>query len=228
MMRLTRRQMAEQYPNQWLGLKEPVYLDNDGVTLLSAEIVFTDKTCDELLEMQIDGKNGIIGWYTTDDGLQLGMAGVGGETTGSLYRVNFMLGSLQCPPPHGTGITILSVNLPSAALTLHCPAYFWTVLLILESPKPCAKVSSFVVLFLPVLAGKIRFVTSSAPGALFSTEMTSISRTRSAFAVISRSCSGSFPHASIALSSAFPKMVLISKGSIKPPSAKEIAAAKSI
>lgn len=77
MMRLTRRQMAEQYPNQWLGLKEPVYLDNDGVTLLSAEIVFTDKTCDELLEMQIDGKNGIIGWYTTDDGLQLGMAGVG-------------------------------------------------------------------------------------------------------------------------------------------------------
>lgn len=75
-MRLTRRQMAEQYPNQWLGLKEPVYLDNDGVTLLSAEIVFTDKTCDELLEMQIDGKNGIIGWYTTDDGLQLGMAGV--------------------------------------------------------------------------------------------------------------------------------------------------------
>lgn len=69
--------MAEQYPNQWLGLKEPVYLDNDGVTLLSAEIVFTDKTCDELLEMQIDGKNGIIGWYTTDDGLQLGMAGVG-------------------------------------------------------------------------------------------------------------------------------------------------------
>lgn len=75
-MRLTRRQMAEQYPNQWLGLKEPVYLDNDGVTLLSAEIVFTDKTCDELLEMQIDGKNGIIGWYTIDDGLQLGMAGV--------------------------------------------------------------------------------------------------------------------------------------------------------
>lgn len=76
-MRLTRSQMAEQYPNQWLGLKEPVYLDNDGITLVSAEIVFTDKSCDELLEMQIDGKDGIIGWYTTDDSLQLGMAGVG-------------------------------------------------------------------------------------------------------------------------------------------------------
>lgn len=75
-MRLTRSQMAERYPNQWLGLKEPVYLDDDGISLVSAEIVFTDKTCDELLEMQIDGRDGIIGWYTTDDSLQLGMAGV--------------------------------------------------------------------------------------------------------------------------------------------------------
>lgn len=75
-MRLTRSQMAEQFPNQWLGLKEPVYMDDDGVSLVSAEIAFTDKTCDELLEMQIDGRDGIIGWYTTDDSLQLGMAGV--------------------------------------------------------------------------------------------------------------------------------------------------------
>lgn len=75
-MRLTREQMAIQYPNQWLGLKDPVYLNNDGVTLLSAEIVYTDKSCDELLEMQIDGRDGITGWYTTDNSLQLGMAGV--------------------------------------------------------------------------------------------------------------------------------------------------------
>lgn len=75
-MRLTREQMAKQFPDQWLGLKEPVYLDDDGVTLLSAEVIFTDKTCDELLDMQIDGKDGIIGWYTTDNILQLGMAGV--------------------------------------------------------------------------------------------------------------------------------------------------------
>lgn len=75
-MRLTREQMAIQYPDQWLGLKDPVYLNNDGITLLSAEIVYTDKSCDELLEMQIDGRDGITGWYTTDNGLQLGMAGV--------------------------------------------------------------------------------------------------------------------------------------------------------
>lgn len=75
-MRLTREQMAIQYPDQWLGLKNPVYLNNDGITLLSAEIVYTDKSCDELLEMQIDGRDGITGWYTTDNSLQLGMAGV--------------------------------------------------------------------------------------------------------------------------------------------------------
>lgn len=41
---------------------------------MSAEIIYTDKTCDELLEMQIDSKNRITGWYTTDNSLQLGMA----------------------------------------------------------------------------------------------------------------------------------------------------------
>lgn len=51
-----------------------IYLDNDGVTLLSAVIIYTDKSCDELLEMQIDGRDRIIGWYTTDNSLQLGMA----------------------------------------------------------------------------------------------------------------------------------------------------------
>ena len=75
-MRLTREQMAIQYPNQWLGLKDPVYMNDDGISLISAEIVYTDKSCDELLEMQIDGKDGITGWYTTDNSLQLGMAGV--------------------------------------------------------------------------------------------------------------------------------------------------------
>lgn len=73
-MKLTREQMAIQYPDQWLGLKDPVYLNNDGITLLSAEIVYTDKSCDKLLEMQIDGRDGIIGWYTTDNTLQLGIA----------------------------------------------------------------------------------------------------------------------------------------------------------
>lgn len=74
--RLTREQMSKQYPNQWLGLRNMEYKNNDGITLLSAEVVFTDKSKDELLEMQIDGKDGIIGWYTSENNLSLGLVGV--------------------------------------------------------------------------------------------------------------------------------------------------------
>ena len=42
--------------------------------MLSAVIIYTDKSCDELLEMQIDGRDRIIGWYTTENSLKLGMA----------------------------------------------------------------------------------------------------------------------------------------------------------
>lgn len=74
--RLTREQMTERYPNRWIGIKNPIYKNNDGVTLESAEIVYTDKTKNELLAMQISGTEGIIGWYTTDNSLQLGLVGV--------------------------------------------------------------------------------------------------------------------------------------------------------
>lgn len=71
-MRLTKQEMAQQYPNQWLGLKNVHYKNNDGVTLESAEIVYTDKTEKELLMMQIKN-TGIIAWYTTEIGLILGV-----------------------------------------------------------------------------------------------------------------------------------------------------------
>lgn len=74
--RLTREQMAKQYPNQWLGLKNIHYKNNDGITLESAEVVYTDKTRDELLAMQIAGTDEIISWYTTENNLQLGLVGV--------------------------------------------------------------------------------------------------------------------------------------------------------
>lgn len=74
--RMTREQMAKQYPNQWLGLRNVQYKNDDGITLESAEVIYTDKTRDELLEMQIGGKDGIIGWYTTENNLQLGLVGV--------------------------------------------------------------------------------------------------------------------------------------------------------
>ena len=70
-VRLTREQMAIQYPDRWLGLRNMVYKNDDGITLESAEVVYTDKSRDELLIMQIEGTEGIIGWYTTENNLQL-------------------------------------------------------------------------------------------------------------------------------------------------------------
>lgn len=74
--RLTREQMAQKYPNTWLGLVNIKYANDDGVTLEAADIIYTDKTEDELFEMQLDGIEGVISWYTNDNGLPLGVAGV--------------------------------------------------------------------------------------------------------------------------------------------------------
>ena len=42
--RLTREQMAEKYPNQWLGIKNVKYKNDDGITLESADVVDIGKT----------------------------------------------------------------------------------------------------------------------------------------------------------------------------------------
>lgn len=74
--RLTREQMAQKYPNIWLGLSNIQYANDDGVTLESADVVYTDKTEDELFEMQLDGIEEIISWYTNDNELPLGAVGI--------------------------------------------------------------------------------------------------------------------------------------------------------
>ena len=74
-MRLTREQMAEKYPDQWLGISNIQYKDNDGITIESADVIYTNKTRDELLVLQINNDN-IIDWYTTEDNLHLGLVGV--------------------------------------------------------------------------------------------------------------------------------------------------------
>lgn len=65
-MRLTRSEMAEKYPDRWLGLTDVKYKNNDGVTLESGEVAYTDKTEGDLLRMQIKDEK-IIAWYTTED-----------------------------------------------------------------------------------------------------------------------------------------------------------------
>lgn len=74
--RLTWKQMQEKYPDQWLGLTDVKYLDDDGVTIESGVIKYADKTHSELLEMVIAGE-GIVHCHTNPDGhFLLGMVGV--------------------------------------------------------------------------------------------------------------------------------------------------------
>lgn len=73
--RLTWEQIQEKYPDQWVGLVDVEYMDNDGVSVESAVVKYSDKTKSELTRMVLDGE--IISRHTNPDGcLQLGMVGV--------------------------------------------------------------------------------------------------------------------------------------------------------
>ena len=75
MERLTWEQIQEQDPNQWVGLSEVQYMDNDGVSVESAVVKYADKTKSELTRLVLKGE--IISRHTNPDGhLQFGMAGV--------------------------------------------------------------------------------------------------------------------------------------------------------
>ena len=75
-MRMTRSEMKQAYPNTWLGLSDVAWKNNDGVTLESAEVAFTDLSSAELLAKQISSNGQIIAWFTNDHMLQLGMVEV--------------------------------------------------------------------------------------------------------------------------------------------------------
>lgn len=72
--RLTRKEMVQKYPNQYLGIANIQYKDNDGVTLESADIIYTDKTENELFKMQLESKGKIRCLFTNDDTYPLGFA----------------------------------------------------------------------------------------------------------------------------------------------------------
>lgn len=75
MERLTWEQIQEQYPDQWVGLTDVQYMDNDGISVESAVVKYTDKTKSELTRLVLKGE--IISRHTNPDGhLQFGMAGV--------------------------------------------------------------------------------------------------------------------------------------------------------
>lgn len=74
--RLTREEMSRKYPNQYIGINNIKYQNDDGVTVESADVVYTDKSSNELLRMQIAGTDGIVRWYTNDNSLPLGLVGI--------------------------------------------------------------------------------------------------------------------------------------------------------
>lgn len=73
--RLTREQMAEKYPNQWIGIANVEYMDTEKKTMQSADVIYTDKTASELGMISLKERN-IIPLYTTPDNtFQLGVIG---------------------------------------------------------------------------------------------------------------------------------------------------------
>lgn len=68
--RLTWNEIAEKYPDQWIGLSDIDW--EDGANIRSAVVKFTGKSSSELLEMQIRTGN-IQTIYTTPENLEYGM-----------------------------------------------------------------------------------------------------------------------------------------------------------
>ena len=69
--------MAEKYPNQWLGIKNPEYFRNDGVSLESGAVVYVGETKKQLLKRQIINGERIVHWLTSD-----------GDASGGLYTIS--------------------------------------------------------------------------------------------------------------------------------------------
>ena len=63
-MVMTLEEMRTKYPNKWLGICDKQY-DDKGY-LLSANVVYTDKTASELAIMSIE-KKGVTPYFTTPD-----------------------------------------------------------------------------------------------------------------------------------------------------------------
>ena len=75
MNRMTWKEIQEKYPDQWVGLIDVKYVENDGISIESAIVKHIDKTKGELTRMALRGE--IVSRYTTPDNtLQLGTVGV--------------------------------------------------------------------------------------------------------------------------------------------------------
>ena len=67
---LTLKQMSEKYPKRWLGLGNIKYVNDDGISIESADVVYTDKSRNDLFREQFETGN-IEAWYTSQDGTEM-------------------------------------------------------------------------------------------------------------------------------------------------------------
>ena len=73
--RMTWEDIQKRYPDQWVGLVDVKYVDNDGISVESAVVKYTDKSKSDLTRLALKGE--IISRYTTPDNIfQMGMIGV--------------------------------------------------------------------------------------------------------------------------------------------------------
>ncbi len=73
--RMTWEEIQERYPDQWVGLVDVKYVDDDGISVESAVVKYTDKSKSDLTRLALKGE--IISRYTTPDNIfQMGMIGV--------------------------------------------------------------------------------------------------------------------------------------------------------
>lgn len=72
--RMTWKEIQEKYPDQWVGLVDVEYMNNDGVSIETAVVKYADKSKSELTRLALEGE--IVSRYTTPDNMfQLGMVG---------------------------------------------------------------------------------------------------------------------------------------------------------
>lgn len=73
--RMTWEEIQKKYPDQWVGLVDVKYVDDDGISVESAVVKYTDKSKSDLTRLVLKGE--IVSRYTTPDNIfQLGMIGV--------------------------------------------------------------------------------------------------------------------------------------------------------
>lgn len=74
MKRLTWKEIQEKYPDQWLGLTDVKFVEDDGITIESAVVKYADKSKFDLDDLMFT--EGILSRYTTPDHVfQLGAVG---------------------------------------------------------------------------------------------------------------------------------------------------------